>query len=106
MNGQLWHCQVAGTTNRIAFLSPAMAYTFTVRARDSAGNWSDMSEPLAVTTPAADANDHQPQTTPPGLSGRIIDGATEAMVFWGHSADNVTARPMIRDDAAGPIVRA
>jgi hypothetical protein len=106
VNGQLWHGQVAGTTKRIAFLSPATAYTFTLRGRDSAGNSSDMSEPLVVTTPAADANDHQPPTTPPGLSGGIIDGATEAIVFWGHSADNVTARPMIRDAAAGPIVRA
>jgi hypothetical protein len=49
-----------------------------------------------VTTPAADANDHEAPTTPPGFWGDVIDGATEAMVFWGHSADNVTAPEHIR----------
>ena len=78
------------------FLSPDTNYTFQVRARDSAGNWSEMSEPLAVTTPAADANDHEPPTTPPGFWGDVIDGATEAMVFWGNSSDNVTPREHIR----------
>jgi len=91
VNGQLWYGQVAGTTKRIVFLSPATAYTFRVRARDSAGNWSELSEPLAVTTPAADPNDHEPPTMPPGLSGGVIDGATEAMVSFGNSKDNVTS---------------
>ena len=96
VNGQLWHGQVAGTSKRIVFLSPGTTYTFTVRARDSAGNWSDMSDPFVVTTPAADANDHEPPTMPPGLWGGVIDGATEAMVFWGNSVDNVTAPEHIR----------
>ena len=95
VNGQLWHGQVAGTTKRIVFLSPNTDYTFTVRARDSAGNWSDTSEPLAVTTPPADANDHEPPTMPQGLWGGIIDGANEAMVFWGNATDNVTAQEHI-----------
>ena len=96
VNGQLWHGQVAGTSKRIVFLSPGTAYTFRVRARDSAGNWSELSDPLAVTTPAADPNDHEPPTVPPGLWGGVIDGATEAMVFWGNSTDNVTAPEHIR----------
>jgi chitodextrinase len=91
VNGQLWYGQVAGTTKRISFLSPSTSYTFRVRARDSAGNWSELSDPLAAITPAADANDHEPPTTPPGFWGGVIDGATEAMVFWGSSADNVTS---------------
>ena len=45
---------------------------------------------------AADANDKQPPTTPPGFWGDIIDGATEAMVFFGNSQDNVTAPEHIR----------
>ena len=90
VNGQLWHGQVAGTTKRIVFLSPETTYSFTVRARDSAGNWSEMSDPFVLTTPAADPNDHDPPTMPPGLWGGLIDGATEAMVFWGSSTDNVT----------------
>jgi chitodextrinase len=96
VNGQLWYGQVAGTSKRVVFLSPATSYTFKVRARDSAGNWSDMSDAFAVTTPAADANDHQAPTVPPGFSGGVIDGATEAMVFFGNSVDNVTAPEHIR----------
>ena len=88
--------QVALTSKRIVFLSPGSNYTFKVRARDSAGNWSELSDPIALTTPAADPNDHQPPTTPPGFWGQVIDGATEAMVFWGNSVDNVTAQEHIR----------
>jgi chitodextrinase len=96
VNGQLWHGQVAGTAKRIVFLTPSTTYTFMVRARDSAGNWSALSDPYVVTTPAADPNDQQPPTMPPGLWGGVIDGATEAMVFWGDSTDNVTAPEHIK----------
>jgi hypothetical protein len=96
VNGQLWHGQVAGTSKRIVFLNPATAYTFKVRARDSAGNWSELSDPFAVTTPAADPNDHEPPTMPPGFWGGVIDGATEAMVSFGSSTDNVTPSEHIR----------
>jgi chitodextrinase len=96
VNDALWHGQVAGTTKRIVFLSPGTTYTFTVRARDSAGNWSELSDPFVVTTPAADPDDHEPPTMPPGFFGGVIDGATEAMVFWGNSTDNVTPQEHIR----------
>ena len=96
VNGQLSYGQVAGTSKRIVFLNPSTTYSVRVRARDSAGNWSDLSDPFVVTTPAADANDHEPPTVPPGLWGGVIDGATEAMVFWGNSADNVTPQEHIR----------
>jgi chitodextrinase len=96
VNGQLWYGQVSGTSKRIVFLSPSTAYTFMVRARDSAGNWSEMSDPLVVTTLAADASDREPPTVPPSFWGGIIDGATEAMVFWGDSTDNVTPQEHIR----------
>ena len=98
VNGQLLYGQVAGRSKRIVFLEPGTAYTFNVRARDSAGNWSGMSGPFTATTAAADPNDHQPPTMPPGLWGGVIDGATEAMVFWGNSADTVTAQEHIRYD--------
>jgi chitodextrinase len=96
VNGQLWYGQVAGLAKRIVFLTPSTAYSFRVRARDSAGNWSEMSDPFDVTTPAADATDHEPPTAPPGLWGGVIDGATEAMVSWGSSTDNVTTPEHIR----------
>jgi chitodextrinase len=94
-NGSLLYGQIAGTTKRIVFLSPSTTYTFTVRARDSGGNWSEMSDPFVVTTPPADPNDHEPPTMPPGFGGGIIDGATEAMVFFGASTDNVTPQEHI-----------
>jgi chitodextrinase len=96
VNGQLWYGHVAGRSTRIVFLTPGTAYSFRVRARDSAGNPSELSAPLAVTTAAADATDHQGPTTPPGLSGGVIDGATEAMVTFGNSEDNVTPPSLIR----------
>jgi chitodextrinase len=96
VNGQLWQFQVAGRAQRISFLSPDTTYTFTVRARDSAGNWSDLSNPHVVATPPADPNDDDPPTMPPGFWGGIIDGATEAMVFWGNSTDTVTPQEHIR----------
>lgn len=96
VNGQLWYGQVAGTTKRIVFLTPGTPYTFRVRARDSAGNWSELSEPFVETTPPADANDDEPPTIPPGFTGGVIDGATEAMVFWGNAQDNVTEQEHIQ----------
>ena len=96
VNGQLWYGQVAGSSKRIVFLTPSTNYTFRVRARDSAGNWSELSDPLAVTTPAANATDKEAPSTPPGFSGGVIDGATEAMVFFGDSVDNVTLPEHIR----------
>src|SRR5919106_3331050 len=65
VNGQLWYGQVAGTSKRISFLSPSTPYTFRVRARDSAGNWSGMNDSVAVTTPAVVAADHQSPTWSP-----------------------------------------
>ena len=60
-------------------------------------SWVSVEEgdPFVMTTPAADANDHEPPAMPPGFSGGIIDGATEAMVFWGNSTDNVTPQEHI-----------
>lgn len=96
VNGQLWYGQVAGRAKRIVFLSPNTAYSFRLRARDSAGNSGALSDPLDLTTPPADANDRTPPTTPPGLAGGVIDGATEALVTFGNSTDLVTPSEHIR----------
>jgi hypothetical protein len=97
LNGQLWTTQpIAGTAKAIVFLDPETNYSFTMRARDSAGNWSEISDPFTVTTPAADPNDHDPPSTPPDFWGGIIDGDTEAMVFFGIASDTVTPQEHIR----------
>ena len=44
---------VAGTTATVSGLTPQTTYEFTVLARDAAGNESDVSSPLRVTTPEA-----------------------------------------------------
>ena len=96
MNGERRYSQpISGRTNRIVFLSPDTNYTFQVRARDSAGNWSEISDPFTVTTPAADPNDDQGPTTP-DMWGGIIDGDIEAMVSFASSTDDVTAQEHIR----------
>ncbi|HKH73337.1 MAG TPA: fibronectin type III domain-containing protein [Vicinamibacterales bacterium] len=96
VNGEIQYLQVAGTSKRLVFLSPGTSYTIRVSARDSAGNRSELSEPLVAITPAADATDDDPPTMPPDWWGGVIDGANEAMVFWGDSQDNVTPREHIR----------
>ncbi|MFF5218070.1 cellulase family glycosylhydrolase [Micromonospora sp. NPDC000442] len=47
---------VSGTTYRATGLSASTSYTFTVRARDAAGNVSAASPSLTVTTPADNGN--------------------------------------------------
>jgi len=46
----------SATSLNIASLAPATAYAMRVRARDAAGNWSQQSTPLNVTTAGASAN--------------------------------------------------
>jgi chitinase len=95
VDGVLRHGQVAGNSKPMLVLRPDTTYTLQVRARDSGGNWSPMSEPFVATTPSADPNDEKPPTAPPDLWGDIIDGVSEAMIFWGHSVDNVTSQTYI-----------
>ncbi|MDX3767217.1 MULTISPECIES: fibronectin type III domain-containing protein [unclassified Streptomyces] len=69
-------------------LTPSTAYTFTVRARDAAGNLSGPSRAVVVTTPAPTPADHEPPTRPVGLRGKV-DGSRAATLSWGGSTDDV-----------------
>ncbi|MFE7329021.1 fibronectin type III domain-containing protein [Streptomyces sp. NPDC057565] len=69
-------------------LTPSTAYTFTVRARDAAGNLSAPSKAVAVTTPAPAPADHGPPTRPVELRG-TADGGRSATLSWGGSTDDV-----------------
>ena len=99
MNGQPID-QASSTTSRTMYLlQPETTYAFTAEARDSAGNWSPMSEPLLVTTEAADPNDTTPPTTPTNLGpGTYSDGSTEFTLSWTASTDDVTPQEYIRYD--------
>lgn len=69
-------------------LTASTAYTFTVRARDAAGNLSAPSSPAAATTPAPTPADHEAPTRPVKLRG-TADGSRAANLSWGGSTDDV-----------------
>jgi hypothetical protein len=70
-------------------LQPATTYTFTVRAKDYAGNWSAPSGPFSVTTKALDPSDNQPPSAPANVrADNPGDGSTEIDVSWTASTDN------------------
>ncbi|MEW1691162.1 fibronectin type III domain-containing protein [Streptomyces sp. NPDC091265] len=69
-------------------LTASTVYTFTVRARDAAGNLSAPSAAAAVTTPAPTPADHEAPTRPVKLRGKA-DGGRAATLSWGGSTDDV-----------------
>jgi chitinase len=97
MNGSVIRAQGSEPSMVVALLAPESSHTFTVQGKDSGGNWSPVSAPLAATTEASDPNDHTPPTTPPNLWGGAI-GNCEVMLHWGDSSDAVTAAQFLRYD--------
>ncbi|MFI6285166.1 fibronectin type III domain-containing protein [Streptomyces sp. NPDC051018] len=73
----------------IGGLSPKTAYSFTVRARDAAGNLSLPSPATAVTTPAPTPEDKVAPTKPVRLRGGL-DGRRAVTLTWGKATDNTT----------------
>jgi chitinase len=74
-------------------LQPATTYTFTVRAKDYAGNWSAPSNPLSVTTKALDPSDKQPPSVPTNVrADNYGDGSTEIDLSWTASTDNADSQ--------------
>ncbi|MGW1814899.1 fibronectin type III domain-containing protein [Streptomyces sp. NPDC002125] len=69
-------------------LTASTAYSFTVRARDAAGNVSAPSAAVPVTTPAAAPADEEPPTGPTKLRGTADSGRTVSL-SWGGSTDDV-----------------
>lgn len=95
MNGSVLSSQGSTPSYLVAPLTPQTSYTFTVKARDSGGHWSEVSAPLTASTTASDPDDHTPPSAPPGFWGDVIDGACEVMLSWGDSTDDVTASDFI-----------
>jgi len=73
------------TTFTVTGLTPSTTYSFTVKAKDAAGNVSAASNALSVTT---DAGDTQPPTAPSNLTST---GKTDTSVSlsWSASSDNM-----------------
>lgn len=92
---------VPGTKHMIDVdgLAPSTAHSFTVRARDAAGNLSAPSAPVTVTTPAPSPADHAPPTAPGALRGRA-EGSRAALLSWRRSTDDVgvTAYDVYQED--------
>lgn len=79
---------VTGPSATVSGLSPSTAYTFTVKAKDAAGNVSPASSPVTVTTNSStDPSDTQPPTAPGNL---VLTGktATSVTLSWSASTDN------------------
>jgi len=87
------------TSGTFGPLQPETAYTFTVQAGDFGGNLSPLSDPITVTTEAANQADTIPPTTPANLTDNGMsfqDG--ETWLFWDQSTDNIDPQPVIRYD--------
>src|SRR5438132_6707130 len=69
-------------------LSAATTYSYTVAARDAAGNISPNSTSVSVTTASVSVADTTPPTTPIGLTAAAA-GSTGANLSWSASTDNV-----------------
>ncbi len=76
-----------GTAYQVTGLMPDTSYSFSVRAKDAAGNVSAPSAALAVrTTPPVD--DREPPAAPTGLTTSTVD-STSITLGWTASTDNV-----------------
>ncbi|NBC68376.1 hypothetical protein GT003_05125 [Paenibacillus sacheonensis] len=85
-NGSTLAGTTAGTTFTVSGLSASTAYTFTVKAKDAAGNVSSASNALSVTTNAS--SDTQAPTAPSSLTSPSKT-ATSVNLSWTASTDNV-----------------
>jgi chitinase len=77
---------VTGTTRTVADLQPETQYTFTVKARDNAGNESLPSDPIMVTTDASDGGTAPSQPT--NLTATPdADTMDNVVLTWSESSD-------------------
>jgi glucose/arabinose dehydrogenase len=84
-DGQLC-AQVSTLTGTCSGLSPSTNYGFYVNARDAAGNVSQPSPTLSVTTPPSD--DHTPPSAPTNVHTTSVT-STSIGLAWTASTDNV-----------------
>ncbi|MFJ3708156.1 glycosyl hydrolase family 18 protein [Streptomyces sp. NPDC090053] len=94
----------AATSGTVTGLTPATAYSFTVRAKDTRGNVSAQSPPLAVTT-VDPASDTSPPTAPGALHSTGVDSSSVTLA-WTAATDNqrVAAYDIYRGSALATTV--
>jgi chitinase len=79
---------VTGTTATISGLAPGTSYTFTVKAKDAAGNLSAASNSVTVSTTVQPGGDTQAPTVPTNLTSTAKTSSTVTL-SWAASTDNV-----------------
>lgn len=84
--GKVVGSATATTSATVTGLTPATAYSFTVRAKDTRGNTSAESAPLAVTT-VDPATDTSPPTAPGALHATATDSSSVTLA-WTAATDN------------------
>ncbi|WP_412543334.1 fibronectin type III domain-containing protein [Longispora sp. K20-0274] len=87
-NGATLATTVTGTSATVSGLSPDTAYTFTVKAKDAAGNVSAASAAVPARTQPGGGADDEPPTTP-GNPRSTAQTATSVTLAWDASVDNV-----------------
>ncbi|MBU7316392.1 glycosyl hydrolase family 18 protein [Paenibacillus oleatilyticus] len=78
---------VATTSYTVSGLTPSTSYTFTVKAKDAAGNVSAASNAISVKTNGT-SNDTTPPTAPTGVSASNVTSSSVTLT-WTASTDNV-----------------
>ncbi len=87
-NGSTLAASVSGTSATVSGLNANTTYTFTVKARDAAGNRSAASSAFSTTTSPSAPADTQAPSTPSGLSSPSKT-ASSVSLAWNASSDNV-----------------
>jgi chitodextrinase len=82
------HVDGTATTYADTTVSPATTYSYTVVARDAAGNASSPSAPASVTTSGSAGGDATPPTAPTGLTATAAS-SSEVDLSWTASTDAV-----------------
>lgn len=87
-NGANLATSVTGTTATISGLTAGTSYTFTVKAKDAAGNLSAASNAVTVSTTAQPGGDTQAPTAPTNLAS-TAQTTSSITLSWTASTDNV-----------------
>jgi chitinase len=101
--------QTTGTTFSDTGLTPNTTYTYTVRARDGAGNLSGASNQISVTTSTTGTPDTTAPTTPGTLSSPAKTSSSISLA-WGTSTDaggsGLAGYNIYRNGATSPTAQA
>jgi chitodextrinase len=88
LNGSIVAGSTAATSFTVTGLASGTSFSFSVRARDAAGNMSAASAPVSAQTAAAMGGDTTPPSVPAGLQVTAVT-SNSVSLSWSASSDNV-----------------